>query len=271
MPITKARLAHIVFESNDYSSKAFDIILLLMILGSVAVAMLDSVAMYNLQYGELFFYLEWGFTILFTIEYALRIWLARRAKGYVFSFYGMIDLLAILPTYLSLVVMNTQFLAVIRALRLLRIIRILKLGRYVSEADFLMRALRASRAKIQIFLFSVVTIVLIMGTVMFIVEGPENGFTSIPMAMYWAIVTLTTVGFGDIIPVTGAGKFVASIIMLMGYAIIAVPTGIVSSELVAAKNQRGKKEQVTCPNCHAGRHDKDAFHCKYCGTELPVI
>jgi len=269
MPLDKARLAHIVFESDDYSSKAFDIILLLLILGSVAVAMLDSVAAYNLQYGEFFYYLEWAFTILFTIEYALRIWLSRRARGYIFSFYGMIDLLAILPTYLSLVMLNTQYLTVIRALRLLRVIRILKLGRYVSEADYLMEALKSSRIKIQIFLFSVVTIVLIMGTVMFIVEGPDNGFTSIPMSMYWAIVTLTTVGFGDITPITIAGKFVASIIMLMGYAIIAVPTGIVSSELVAAKNQRSKKERVICPKCHAAKHDKDAFHCKYCGTALP--
>src|SRR5690606_23909340 len=203
-----------------------------------------------------------------TIEYALRIWLSNRAKGYIFSFYGVIDLLAILPTYLSLVIVNTQFLTVVRALRLLRVIRILKLGRYVSEAEYLMEALRASRIKIQIFLFSVVTIVLVMGTVMFIIEGPEHGYTSIPMSMYWAIVTLTTVGFGDIAPATGAGKFVASIIMLLGYAIIAVPTGIVSSELVAAKNQRGKRDRVFCPNCHAGKHDKDAFHCKYCGTGL---
>src|SRR5690606_31947457 len=180
-------------------------ILLLLILGSVAVAMLDSVARFNLRYGPIFYYLEWAFTVLFTIEYALRIWLSNRAKGYIDSFYGGIALLTILPTYLSLVIVNTQFITVVTAKRTLRAIRILKLGRYVSEAEYLMEALRASRIKIQIFLFSVVTIVLVMGTVMFIIEGPEHGYTSIPMSMYWAIVTLTTVGFGDIAPATGAG------------------------------------------------------------------
>ena len=268
MPITKARLAHIVFESDDKASRAFDVVLLVLILGSVIVAMIESVDAYRRAYGPILTALEWIFTIMFTIEYALRVWLTRRTRGYIFSFYGIVDFLAVIPTYLSLFVVGTQFLVVIRALRFLRVLRVLKMGRYLSEANYIGDALLASRRKILIFIGSVLTIVLVMGTVMFIIEGPESGYTSIPMSMYWAIVTLTTVGFGDITPLTPLGKFTASLIMLMGYAIIAVPTGIVSSEMVSMKYKRSNEEMISCPSCHAEKHDKDAFHCKYCGTKL---
>ena len=268
MKITKKRLAHIVFESDDWASKTFDIVLLFLIFGSILVSILDSVASIRATYGQLFLYLEWVFTALFTLEYVLRIWLSRKPNGYIFSFYGVVDLLAILPSYLSFFVLNSQLLAVVRALRLLRVIRILKLGRYVSEAEYLQRSLRASTHKIMIFIGFVVTIVLIMGTLMFIIEGPEHGFTSIPVGMYWAIVTLTTVGFGDITPSTPLGQFVSSIIMLLGYAIIAVPTGIVSSEMASQRKKMDAPKLVTCPNC--GKDDLrpgDNF-CGNCGIKM---
>ncbi len=268
MQITKKRLAHIVFESDDWASKTFDIVLLLLIFGSILISILDSVASLRTAYGDLFSWLEWIFTALFTIEYILRVWLSRSSKGYIFSFYGVVDLLAILPSYVSFFVVNSQLLAVVRGLRLLRVIRILKLGRYVSEAEYLQRSLRASSHKIMIFIGFVVTIVLIMGTLMFIIEGPEHGFTSIPVGMYWAIVTLTTVGFGDITPATPLGQFVSSIIMLMGYAIIAVPTGIVSTEMASQRRKADANKMRICGNC--GKDDlklMDNF-CGNCGIKL---
>ncbi|SFU08130.1 voltage-gated potassium channel [Algoriphagus locisalis] len=268
MQITKKRLAHIVFESDDWASKTFDIVLLFMIFGSIFVAILDSVGSLRAQYGEVFLILEWVFTGLFTIEYLLRIWLSRRPKNYIFSFFGMVDLLAILPTYLSFFVMNSQLLSVVRALRLLRVIRILKLGRYVAEAEYLTKSLKASSHKIMIFVGFVLTIVLITGTLMFIVEGPDSGFTSIPVGMYWAIVTLTTVGFGDITPITPVGQLLSSLIMLMGYAIIAVPTGIVSSEMASQKRRLEKSNQIVCPACkHTGLEKADEY-CRFCGEKL---
>jgi voltage-gated potassium channel len=268
---SKSRLAHIVFEHDDKASRSFDIVLLIAILLSVGIVVFDSVKDLHEHYGHIFYVLEWAFTILFTIEYGLRLWLSKRKLGYIFSFYGMVDLLAIIPTYLSIFFINTQFLVVIRSLRLLRVIRVLKLGRYLKDAEFLSEALRASRAKIQIFIASMLTIVLIAGTIMYIVEGPESGFTSIPMAMYWAIVTLTTVGFGDITPLTPIGKFMASIIMLMGYGIIAVPTGIVTSEMTQAKNRRKLSITRMCRKCEHLIMDKEADFCKYCGEELPNL
>ncbi|RPA67425.1 ion transporter [Cyclobacteriaceae bacterium YHN15] len=268
---SKSRLAHIVFEHDDRASRTFDVILLILILASVGVVILDSVKELSNNYHKWFYFLEWFFTILFTIEYALRIWLSKKKTGYIFSFYGLVDLFAIIPTYISLFIINTQYLVVIRALRLLRVIRILKLGRFLKDAEFLSEALRASRAKIQIFLGSMLTIVLIAGTVMYIVEGPENGFTSIPMAMYWAIVTLTTVGFGDITPITPLGKLMASVIMLVGYGIIAVPTGIVTSEMTMVKVNRKLRLQRKCRKCTHQIEDKDALFCKYCGEELPSL
>lgn len=267
MKLTRNRLAHIVFESDDPASKRFDVALLIAITGSVTVTILDSVKELHDAYGTLFYLLEWSFTLLFTIEYLLRVWLSRRKSGYVLSFYGIVDLLAILPTYISLVVANSHFLAVVRALRFLRVLRVLKLGRYLREAQVLTEALYNSRLKIMVFLGSVVTIILVMGTVMFFIEGPESGFTSIPTSMYWAIVTLTTVGYGDISPATPFGQFMASLIMLLGYAIIAVPTGIVTSE-ISASSKRKNQDQRACHTCHATGHDEDAYHCKYCGTRL---
>lgn len=267
MIISKKRLAHIVFESDDRSSKTFDLILLCLIFGSIIVAILDSVAELHLKYGKLFLILELAFTFVFTLEYILRVWLTSRTFKYVTSFYGIVDLLAILPVYLSFFVVNSQLLSVVRALRLLRVIRILKLGRYVAEAEFLREALKASATKIQIFLFSVLTIVLIMGTLMFVVEGPASGFTSIPVGMYWAIVTLTTVGFGDITPVTPFGQLLASLIMLMGYAIIAVPTGIVTSEMAKRRRSEDLESRKTCTFCGFERLDRTDKYCRNCGEE----
>ncbi len=268
MDFSKKRIAHIVFESTDRASRAFDVVVLILILGSVTVVILDSVAELHVKFGKTFYMLEWIFTVLFTIEYALRIWLTSRTFRYATSFYGIVDLLAILPGYLSLFVINTQFLTVVRALRLLRVIRVLKLGRYISEADFIKGALKASAAKIQLFLFSVLTIVLIMGTLMFIIEGPEAGFTSIPIAMYWGIVTLTTVGFGDITPQTPLGQLIASLIMLMGYAIIAVPTGIVTTEMAKLSNSKKTEISKTCTFCGKDGIDPHDNYCKNCGEKF---
>jgi voltage-gated potassium channel len=266
---SKSRLAHIVFESDDQASKHFDVVLLVLILLSVLVVILDSVAEYHERYGAFLYAAEWFFTAAFTIEYFLRIWLSSKKVGYILSFYGLVDLLAILPTYFSLFFFQSQYLTVIRALRFLRILRILKLTEHVNEAQILITALKHSRLKIQIFLGSVLTIVLVMGSFMYIIEGPESGFSSIPRSMYWAIVTLTTVGYGDIAPTSNFGQFVAAIIMLMGYSIIAVPTGIVTSELTAAKNRiETAKHQKICHNCTLQAHDLDALFCKSCGTEL---
>jgi voltage-gated potassium channel len=264
---SKARLAHIVFEHNDRASRNFDVFILILILSSVSVVILDSEPSINKKYHDVLHVLEWIFTALFTIEYILRLWLSSRKWGYVTSFYGIVDLLAIIPSYLSLFLLNTQFLVVIRGLRLLRVVRILKLGRYVKEAETLKSALRSSRTKIQLFVGSVLTIVLIAGTVMFIVEGPTSGFTSIPMAMYWAIVTLTTVGYGDITPVTALGKFISAVIMLLGYAIIAVPTGIVTSELTHVREDQAKGKKKQCKTCF-NLNEADANYCKVCGERF---
>jgi voltage-gated potassium channel len=267
MILTKRKLAHIVFESNDTASRTFDLVLLLLIFGSIIIAILDSVSELHLEYGRIFYILELSFTFLFTLEYILRVWLTSKTLKYVTSFYGIVDLLAILPVYLSFFIINSQLLSVIRALRLLRVIRILKLGRYLSEANFLRESLKASAAKIQIFLFSVLTIVLIMGTLMFVIEGPENGYTSIPVGMYWAIVTLTTVGFGDITPQTPVGQLLASLIMLMGYAIIAVPTGIVSSEMARRRNLDHFEQLKSCLSCGFDRLEPNDKFCRKCGHE----
>lgn len=268
MDLTKKRLAEIVFDHKDKASRTFDIVLLALIFGSVLVAILDSVEELHVPFGRTFYILELLFTLIFTLEYIMRIWLSSKPFRYIVSFYGIVDLLAILPVYLSFFVVNVQLLTVVRALRLLRVIRILKLGRYLSEAEFIREALEASMKKIQIFIFAVMTIVLIMGTLMYLVEGPEAGFTSIPRGMYWAIVTLTTVGFGDITPITPLGQFLASIIMLMGYAIIAVPTGIVSSEMAKKRLPKELIETKTCHSCGEDGLGKNDKFCKNCGAEL---
>ena len=263
----RARLHEVIYESATPAGKIFDISLLVMILASIVVVILDSSKGWHNKYGELFRILEWGFTALFTLEYILRLICIKRPWKYVFSLLGLIDLLAIIPGYLSLVFAGTQSLIVLRALRLMRIFRIFKLSHYLSEMQFLNVAIMASMKKISIFMLTVITLVIIMGSVMYLAEGGTNGFTTIPDSIYWAIVTITTVGYGDISPVTPLGKLIASCIMLMGYAIIAVPTGIVSTEMAMAMLKKNQLQEA-CPSCGREGHDADATNCKYCGEKL---
>ena len=268
-PSTKrrARLHEVIFESDTPAGRYFDLALTWLILLSVATVVLESVREVRVQYGKLLYALEWVFTLLFTVEYSLRLLSVRRPLRYARSFFGVIDLLAIIPTYLSVFVPGSQYLLVIRILRLLRVFRLLKLSEYVAEADTLRRALRASRRKISVFISAVVLLVVIIGALMYVIEGEANGFTSIPRSIYWAIVTLTTVGYGDLSPKTSFGQIVASIVMIIGYGIIAVPTGIVSVELAQAVRQKLVSGQ-SCPSCSAEGHDPDAICCKYCGATL---
>lgn len=262
----RIRAHEIIFEAETPAGKAFDIALIILILMSIVAVMLDSVGPLRDKYHNIFVTVEWVFTILFTIEYALRIYTSGRPWRYIFSFYGIIDLLAILPAYLSLAMVGTQSLMVIRTLRLLRIFRILKLGRMIVAADTLLNSLRASRHKIAAFLGSVLVLVIVLGSIMHLLEGSESGFDSIPRSIYWAIVTLTTVGYGDITPQTVPGQFLASIIMILGYAIIAVPTGIITSEMT--RNRLRKTNTQVCNECHCDDHEDDAKYCRVCGTEL---
>lgn len=242
---TKEELYQIIFESDTPLGKGFDVALLIAIILSIITVMMESVQAFDEQYGKFINTLEWTFTVLFTIEYGLRIYCARNRKGYVLSFYGLVDLIAILPTYLSLVVAGSQYVLIVRSLRLLRVFRVLKLYHFLGEAEVLGMALRQSAAKITVFIGTVVTLIFIVGSMMYLIEGPENGFTSIPTSVYWAIVTLTTVGYGDIAPQTIAGQLLASVVMIMGYGIIAVPTGIVSVELGKVDfEKKGKKSKV---------------------------
>jgi len=258
----------IIFQSDTRLGKAFDVVLLVVIVSSIVIVMLESVTSINVKYSQIFYYLEWIFTILFTVEYIARIWVSPNPKKYVTSFFGIIDLLSILPAYISIFFAGYHSLIIFRSFRLLRVFRIFKLVRFVGEASHLRQALVASRAKITVFLAAVGIIVVIMGTIMYIVEGAENGFTSIPRSMYWAIVTLTTVGYGDIAPSTVLGQALASVIMIMGYAIIAVPTGIVTSEIAKAGFKQKSSTARICPNCESQITDDDAIYCKHCGTEM---
>jgi voltage-gated potassium channel len=264
----RARLFEIIFEADTPGGKAFDVALLLAITLSVAAVMLESVAPIRARFGRLLYVVEWIFTILFTVEYAVRLACVKRPLRYARSFFGVIDLLAVLPTYLSVFVFGAQSMLVIRVIRLLRIFRIFKLTRFLGEARTLTVAMRASRHKIVVFLGAVLSIVTIMGALMYLIEGPESGFTSIPRGVYWAIVTMTTVGYGDIAPRTVVGQGVAAFVMILGYAIIAVPTGIVSAELVQAAAKPVSGTTRACPGCGREGHDHDATHCKYCGGEL---
>jgi len=261
------KLHVVIFEADTKAGKQFDWILLGAIVLSILVVMLESVPEYGEAYGTWFTAIEWGLTILFTIEYILRILTVRRSITYILSFYGLVDLLSILPTYLGLFFHGTHSLAIIRSLRLLRVFRILKLGKYISDGQNLMQALKNSRSKIIVFLGAILTSVTILGTIMYLVESPESGFTSIPRSIYWAIVTLTTVGYGDIYPASELGQFIAAIVMILGYAVIAVPTGIVTNELIQTKSAEKISTQV-CENCSREGHDKDAIFCKYCGDSL---
>ena len=269
-PKLKTKLYLIVFGTETKSGKIFDIILLWAIVLSVLSVMLESVNEINEQYGHIFAILEWSFTVLFTIEYTLRILVSPRPKKYAFSFLGIVDLLALLPTYLTLITAGGGYLVVIRTIRLLRIFRILKLSRYLREASVLGDALQASRHKILVFLGAVSTLVMIMGTLMYIIESGDSGFTSIPRSIYWAIVTVTTVGYGDIAPQTALGQGFASVLMLMGYAIIAVPTGIVSQEIASAEFDRRASEASakSCDLCGNMVNDHDAEYCKKCGNKI---
>ncbi len=260
------KLHELIFEADTFWGKFFDLLLIGAILVSVIVVMLESVYSLNMKYGKLFKVLEWLFTILFTIEYLARIIALKKPVFYIKSFYGIIDLLAIIPTYLSLLFVGTQALVVLRIMRLLRIFRVLKLVRFLSEANKLFFALRASMPKITVFLIGVVCLTMIVGTIMYIIEGGENGFDSIPRSIYWAIVTMTTVGYGDIAPHTVLGQTLASFIMILGYGIIAVPTGIVTSHIHMARNK--KISTQACPSCSAEGHDVDAAFCKYCGARM---
>ena len=262
----RLKLHTFIFEADTPAGKWFDVMLIFSILLSITAVMLESVEDIRSVYGRQLYILEWGFTLLFTAEYIARLLAVGRPWRYVFSLLGVIDLLSILPTYLSLFLGGAQSMLVIRALRLLRIFRVFKLGRFLSEANVLADAIRLSGPKITVFVGTVLSLVVILGTAMYLIEGAENGFTSIPRSMYWAIVTMTTVGYGDIAPQTIPGQVLASVVMLMGYAIIAVPTGIVSAELVQAA-----REQVStqaCPECAHEGHDLNAVHCKFCGAAL---
>jgi len=262
----RRNLHEIIFEADTPSGKLFDVLLILSIVLSVILVMLDSVNSIQQSYGHLLYLGEWLFTILFTIEYILRLYSVGRPLSYATSFFGVVDLMAILPTYFSIFFPGTQYLLVIRILRVLRVFRVLKLVQYVSEARVLMHAMRASSRKIIVFLFVVLTLVVIFGSLMYIIEDPQSGFTSIPQSIYWAIVTLTTVGYGDISPQTGLGQTLAALIMIIGYGIIAVPTGIVTAEL--AQSYKKSISTQSCPQCSAEGHDPDAEFCKYCGAML---
>ncbi|MDA3903204.1 MAG: ion transporter [Desulfuromusa sp.] len=262
--LLRHRLHEIIFEADTPAGKLFDVVLILSIVISVIVVMLDSVVALNIQYGQWFLFLEWFFTIIFTVEYVLRLSCIGRPIKYARSFYGVVDLLSILPSYVSLFLPAGKFFLVIRILRLLRVFRVLKLVQYVGESNFLQRALWASRRKIAVFLLSVFLLMVLFGSVMYLVEGAENGFTSIPRSIYWAVVTMTTVGYGDISPQTSLGQAIASLVMILGYGIIAIPTGIVTAELTFRRNISTQ----ACPECSAEGHDINAKHCKFCGADL---
>src|SRR6187401_1477852 len=263
----RGKLHETIYESNTTAGKTFDIVLLVCIIGSIITVTLDSVEVYHNKFGEIFYILEWVFTSLFTIEYILRLISIKRPLKYVFSFLGLIDLLAIIPSYLSIFLAGAQSLLVLRALRLLRVFRIFKLTHFLTEMEFLRASILTSLKKISIFMLVVFSMTIILGSIMYLVENGENGFSSIPDSIYWAIVTITTVGYGDISPVTTLGKFIASVIMLLGYGIIAVPTGIVTTEMALAARKRDEKNEV-CPKCGKEGHDSDATYCKICGELL---
>jgi voltage-gated potassium channel len=262
----RARLHEIIFEADTPAGRRFDLLLLVAIVLSVLVVLLESVASMRLRAGPTLRALEWGFTALFTIEYVLRLVSVRRPLAYARSLFGIIDLVAILPTYLSVIVPGAQSLLVVRLFRLLRIFRVLKLAEYLRETKVLAQAMRASTRKIAVFLLVVVTIVVIVGSLMYVIEGEENGFTSIPISIYWAVVTLTTVGYGDLAPATPLGRALAVVLMLTGYGIIAVPTGIVTVELTRAAAQPVSSQ--ACPGCGLEAHDFDAVFCRRCGAKL---
>ena len=270
----KNKLHTIIYEADTPMGKLFDVVLLILILVSVILVMLESVTSIDTHYHDLLYFGEWVITIFFTIEYILRIITVKKASNYIFSFYGIIDLLSTIPLYLSFILAGSNALLAVRALRLLRVFRILKITRYMGEANKLNKALRDSKPKILVFLFAVLILSIIAGTIMYLVEGEQSGFVSIPTSVYWCIVTLTTVGFGDIAPVTPLGQFIAAIIMIMGYGIIAVPTGIVSAEYASKKTTTLDDPEYihvntqSCQNCNENNHHDNAEFCHKCGSTL---
>ena len=264
----KSKLHEIIYEADTPAGKQFDIILLILIITSIGVVMLESIESIGVQYAQELNIIEWVITILFTFEYLARIITIKKPSEYIFSFYGIIDFLSTIPKYLSLFFIGSHALIALRALRLLRVFRILKLARFIGEGNQMSKALKASKAKISVFLLAVFMLCIILGTIMYMIEGgADSGFVSIPRSVYWAIVTLTTVGYGDIAPVTGLGQFIASIIMILGYAIIAVPTGIVTSEMTKENNNVHLNTQ-SCPNCSTSKHKDNSAFCYNCGHKL---
>ncbi|MFJ4430112.1 ion transporter [Pseudomonas sp. NPDC089395] len=262
----RERLYVIVFQTDTVAGRRFDKILLLIILASLVTVILDSIDEVHRSYAGLLAGIEWGFTAIFLVEYLARLYCSPKPLRYAFSFYGLVDLLAIVPGVIALYYSDAQYLLIIRVIRMLRIFRVLKLSPYLKQAHYLMEALRGSKQKIIVFLVSVSTLVTVFGTLMYVVEGPEHGFTSIPKGIYWAIVTLTTVGFGDIVPKTPLGQVLSSLVMITGYSIIAVPTGIFTAELANA--MRGEQLQHDCPTCRKASHEHGAAFCSRCGNAL---
>lgn len=263
----KHKLHEIIYEADTSEGKLFDIILLIAILASIILVMLESVDSFDAKYHDSLIIGEWIITILFSLEYIFRIISIKKPTKYIFSFFGIIDFLSTIPIYLSLIYAGSQGLVALRALRLLRVFRILKLARYIGASNKLLLALKASKAKIAVFLFFVLIVCIILGTVMYMIEGAENGFNNIPKSIYWAIVTLTTVGFGDIAPQTPLGQLISSVIMILGYSIIAIPTGIVSSEMTKTPDEHNTSTQ-SCPNCLKEKHREKAVFCYNCGSLL---
>ena len=264
----KVKIHETIYGTHTPAGKMFDIVLLVVILYSVLIVMLESVPSIDEEYHTFLNVSEWIVTILFTIEYILRIICISNPRKYIFSFFGVVDFLSTIPKYLSFFVVGSQYITAFRALRLLRVFRILKLVRFVGESNNLIRALRASRTRISIFVFFILILAVLLGTVMYLVEGPEHGFTSIPQGVYWTIVTITTVGYGDISPETPLGQLLATLIMIIGYGVIAVPTGIVSAEFVSQKKVKNEEELPSCPECATRIYRADAIYCRSCGFKL---
>ncbi|MCZ4320097.1 ion transporter [Aequorivita viscosa] len=265
------KIHEIIYEADTPMGKLFDIVLLILILLSVIIVMLESVHSIDVKFHKLFYVIEWIITIFFTIEYIARILTVKKPKNYIFSFYGIIDFLSTIPLYLSFILVGSNYLLTVRAMRLLRVFRILKIARYVGEGNKLKKALVESRAKIFIFIFAVLIVALISGTLMYLIEGEESGFTNIPVSIYWCIVTLTTVGFGDITPVTPAGQFLASLIMILGYGVIAVPTGIVSAQYARKEmDDYVHVNTLSCRNCGESKHRDDSKFCHKCGWDMQL-
>ena len=264
----RIKLYKIIYEADTPLGKLFDIVLLGLIVFSIILVMLESVSSYYIKYHEQFYIAEWVITIFFSIEYLLRIVTIDKPRRYIFSFYGIVDLLSTIPSYVIFFVGGSNMFLAVRALRLLRVFRILKITRYIGESQKLTNALKNSRAKISIFLFAVLIVCIITGTLMYLVEGPDNGFTNIPISIYWCIVTLTTVGFGDIHPLTPLGRFIASFIMIIGYGVIAVPTGIVGAEISKDMNKPIDQDLITCGSCGEKEHKKSSEFCHKCGNKL---